>query len=50
METTGKVLFGGTQERKMYNNDNRPSKVELEEMKIKLLNELNRLLADKNNN
>lgn len=44
MATTEKDLFGGIQWKKMYNDNNRPSKTELEDMKEKLLIELEKLL------
>lgn len=44
MGTTGKVLFGGIQWKKMYDDSNRPSHKELEEMKSKLLFELDKLI------
>lgn len=44
MATTEKDLFGGILWKKMYNDNNRPSKTELEDMKEKLLIELEKLL------
>lgn len=44
MATTEKDLFGWYPLEKMYNDNNRPSKTELEDMKEKLLIELEKLL------